>query len=480
MEGAQVNVSSNVARRSEESEASPRVQTPAEQNSEGETRTDVMLEINDTEGQEQEEPLISREWSWTIFRVPAHVREVDEGAYNPKIVSIGPFHHNEPGLRSAMEVQKQRILNRLLDRTRQLNLEMCLENAMRELEGKTRECYSEHFEGINSAGFVQMMVLDGCFIVELLRLYGKTYKGKRVVKEPIFETRWMLPTIARDLLMLENQLPLFVLQKIFELTTFKRKFTPLNKLALRFFEPLRIGRGKLAKNISNKRGEYPHLLALFHSTFIPSDHKYQSLPIKKVRWNQYDNVPGKGWVQNAKSLHSAGITFRKKTSNNLLDIKFESEELMIPTLFIDDGTGPLLRNLIAFEQSNRYVAPFFSCLAVFLSCLVDTTDDINILRNAGIIIQVKGGNEEVVNLLNSLNKELEIDMDDCCITKQIEDINRYYKSTRAKIISIVKIVMTKINFVNIVLSYLSFLQTTSSSLFRTSNDDSLAPSPSPF
>ncbi|KAK7860652.1 upf0481 protein [Quercus suber] len=444
MEGAQVNVSSNVARRSEESEASPRVQTPAEQNSEGETRTDVMLEINDTEGQEQEEPLISREWSWTIFRVPAHVREVDEGAYNPKIVSIGPFHHNEPGLRSAMEVQKQRILNRLLDRTRQLNLEMCLENAMRELEGKTRECYSEHFEGINSAGFVQMMVLDGCFIVELLRLYGKTYK------------------------------------KIFELTTFKRKFTPLNKLALRFFEPLRIGRGKLAKNISNKRGEYPHLLALFHSTFIPSDHKYQSLPIKKVRWNQYDNVPGKGWVQNAKSLHSAGITFRKKTSNNLLDIKFESEELMIPTLFIDDGTGPLLRNLIAFEQSNRYVAPFFSCLAVFLSCLVDTTDDINILRNAGIIIQVKGGNEEVVNLLNSLNKELEIDMDDCCITKQIEDINRYYKSTRAKIISIVKIVMTKINFVNIVLSYLSFLQTTSSSLFRTSNDDSLAPSPSPF
>ena len=216
------------------------------------------------------------------------------------------------------------------------------------------------------------------------------------MKEPIFETRWMLPTIARDLLMLENQLPLFVLHKIFELTTFKRKFTPLNKLALRFFEPLRIGRDKLAKNILNTRGEYPHLLALLHSTFIPSDHKYQPLPIKKVRWNQYDNVPGKGWVQNAKSLRSAGITFRKKTSNNLLDIKFKSEELMIPTLFIDDGTGPLLRNLIAYEQSNRYVALFFSCLVVFLNCLVDTVDEINILRNAGIIKHVKRGNEEVV------------------------------------------------------------------------------------
>ena len=39
------------------------------------------------------------------------------------------------------------------------------------------------------------------------------------MEEPIFETRWMLPTIAHDLLMLENQLPMFVLQKIFELTT---------------------------------------------------------------------------------------------------------------------------------------------------------------------------------------------------------------------------------------------------------------------
>ena len=110
-------------------------------------------------------------------------------------------------------------------------------------------------------------------IVELLRIYGKIYKvhncmnsssiyclsfyfylkkksitpcfvGGRDVKEPIFETRWMLPTIARDLLTLENQLPLFVLQRIFELTTFKGKVTPLNKLALRFFEPLRSNLGR--------------------------------------------------------------------------------------------------------------------------------------------------------------------------------------------------------------------------------------------
>ena len=31
---------------------------------------------------------------WSIFRVPVHVRDVDDKDYTPKIVSIGPFHHN--------------------------------------------------------------------------------------------------------------------------------------------------------------------------------------------------------------------------------------------------------------------------------------------------------------------------------------------------------------------------------------------------
>ena len=51
---------------------------------------------------------------------------------------------------------------------------------------------------------------------------------------------------------------------------------------------------------------------------------------------------------------------------------------------------------------------------------MDTIEDIDILRDAGIIKQVKGGNEEVVNLLNSLSKHLEFDINDCCITEKIE------------------------------------------------------------
>jgi hypothetical protein len=109
---------------------------------------------------------------WPVSRVPAYVRQVEKEAYTPKIVSIGPFHHNEPSLR-AFEDQKMRFLSSIQNQM-SCRCVVLLENAMKEMEEKTRKCYSENFQGINSDEFVLMMLLDACFIVELLRLYTKT------------------------------------------------------------------------------------------------------------------------------------------------------------------------------------------------------------------------------------------------------------------------------------------------------------------
>jgi hypothetical protein len=111
-----------------------------------------------------------------IFRVPAHVRGVEKGAYTPKIVRVGPFYQNDqPNLR-AFEKKKKRFLARLQTR---MNCEVLLKNAMKEMEEKTRKWYVEDFEDVESDDFVRMMLLDGCFIVELLRLY--TMKTSQVL-----------------------------------------------------------------------------------------------------------------------------------------------------------------------------------------------------------------------------------------------------------------------------------------------------------
>ncbi|KAG6676682.1 hypothetical protein I3842_15G164200 [Carya illinoinensis] len=418
-------------------ERRPRVQTCDQGKKSRTIVPECAIRINDNETQK---PIIISGSGWSTLKVPAPMFKVDKGAYIPKIVSIGPFHYNEPSLR-AMQTQKRRFLDRLIrNRTGQLILEESLKNAMRELEEKTRDFYAEDFQAIKPDDFVQMMLIDGCFIVELLRLYEKKYEG-----EPIFETRWTLPNISRDLLLLENQLPMFVLQKIFELTTLKGEASPdLNTLALGFFEPLRPGKDEFEKFTLHKHanGEHIHLLALFHSTLTLGNNICIQQPAKSEKKKIDLMLPGKGWVHNAKTLHYAGIQF-KNNSGSILDIKLKGKTLKIPTMIIDDSTGPLLRNLIAYEQNNRSAAPYFCCLAVFLDSVVDTVEDVKILRDAGIIKQAKGGDEEVANLFNSLTKELVFDIDKeyCYMTQQIENINRLCRAHDTRVYLVEPILM---------------------------------------
>ncbi|KAA8522915.1 hypothetical protein F0562_009338 [Nyssa sinensis] len=373
---------------------------------------------------------------WSIFRVAAHVREIDERAYNPRTVSIGPFHYREPVLQ-AMEAQKQRFLGRMLEQISGQNMNQeSLVDAMKELEGKTRECYSEEFKDIQSDDFARMVVVDGCFIVELLRLSDKYFKNE-LADDPIFATCAMPINLGRDLLMLENQLPLFVLQKLYNLTRpggegitrdeksrrDQEAITSVNKLALKFFEPLRLGKDVIATENCDVASEYPHLLALFHSSFAPTARHPPPPPprpttttttttstTRNENLTMYRTFVGKGWVHSAKSLGNTGVRFRAKSgTGNVLDIEFKKKVLEFRTLFIDDSTTAVLRNLLVYEQYNRCAPSYFSSLAVLLNNIVDKPDDVAILKQSGIIWG-QCGDEELVNLIKSLTKELKFDM----------------------------------------------------------------------
>ena len=52
-----------------------------------------------------------------IYRVPKKLREVNNDAYTPKLISIGPLHHGESELH-AMEMLKLRYLREFCYRTR--------------------------------------------------------------------------------------------------------------------------------------------------------------------------------------------------------------------------------------------------------------------------------------------------------------------------------------------------------------------------
>ncbi|VVA34120.1 PREDICTED: UPF0481 [Prunus dulcis] len=66
-----------------------------------------------------------------------------------------------------------------------------------------------------------MMILDGCFVIELFRKFvvRQTSDEKHVDgNDPIFRMDCMFQYLCHDLLLLENQLPWFVLQHLYNLT----------------------------------------------------------------------------------------------------------------------------------------------------------------------------------------------------------------------------------------------------------------------
>lgn len=78
-----------------------------------------------------------------IYRVPMSIRNVNEAAYTPRVVSVGPLHRGRKGL-EAMEQQKLRYLQSFLTRA---NLKM--ENLVKLLSNKeeqVRKCYVETVE----------------------------------------------------------------------------------------------------------------------------------------------------------------------------------------------------------------------------------------------------------------------------------------------------------------------------------------------
>ncbi|KAK7849365.1 UPF0481 protein At3g47200 [Quercus suber] len=366
----------------------------------------------------------------TMFPAPTNMRQVNEHAYDPVLVSIGPFHYKK-ALLQGMEEHKLQFLFRTMrcqSKEEKEHRFQRLAEAMKKLERRARQCYSETFEDISSDCFVRMMVIDGCFILELFRYYLRT--EKEIVDDPIFRTRWKLPVIRLDLVKLENQLPFFVLQELYMLTSLGHE-PPLIHVALKFLHPLLTPTQRRPIHDPFLEHAPDHLLALFHSTFNPKENlkiqsNYGSLMQEK-----------KCLIPSVRELQRVGI-FLKSGEGDLLDIKYHSHYmtvltgralLEIPPLFIDYKTGPILRNLVAYEQCDKTVKPYFTSYIMFFDGLVNTPEDIQILRKKKIFYHVLGSDNEVSELLNDLTKDVAYDWHECYLAPLIQKI--YLRSNKA-------------------------------------------------
>ncbi|CAH8382279.1 unnamed protein product [Eruca vesicaria subsp. sativa] len=377
-----------------------------------------------------------------IYRVPYYLQENDNKSYFPQTVSLGPYHHGKKRLRP-MDRHKWRAVNKILKRTNQ-NIKMYID-AMRELEEKARACYEGPF-GLSSNEFIEMLVLDGCFVLELFRgaVEGFTQLGY-ARNDPVFAMRGSMHSIQRDMIMLENQLPLFVLNRLLELQLGTGNQTGLvAQLAVRFFDPLmptdepmtKTDQSKLENYMSKDKAFDPfadmgelHCLDVFRRSLLRSSPKPEPR-LSRKRWSSWNTrVADKRrqqLIHCVTELREAGIKFRRRKTDRFWDIQFNNGYLEIPRLLIHDGTKSLFLNLIAFEQCHIDSRNDITSYIIFMDNLIDSHEDVSYLHYCGIIEHWLGSDSEVANLFNRLCEEVVFDTEDSYLSRLSVEVNRYY------------------------------------------------------
>uniref|UniRef100_A0A453DM02 Uncharacterized protein n=1 Tax=Aegilops tauschii subsp. strangulata TaxID=200361 RepID=A0A453DM02_AEGTS len=201
-----------------------------------------------------EQPAKVERWlKHCIFRVPLRFKMAIGGVsciYKPQTVSLGPFHHGDKDLKP-MEEHKLRAVRHLLHRANCKTTLAELIAAVDEVVDELQDAYmdlGEEWQGKENRGkFLEMMITDGCFLLEVMRTVAAVEEKGSILMamdymhgDPVFSKhgiQHMKPFVQRDMLMVENQLPLMLLEKIVAAEEGKAPSTAsINFMVLKFLE----------------------------------------------------------------------------------------------------------------------------------------------------------------------------------------------------------------------------------------------------
>ncbi|KAL3017544.1 hypothetical protein AAZX31_06G284400 [Glycine max] len=319
-----------------------------------------------------------------IYKVPFSIRRHNEEAYTPKGVSIGPFHHGHPRLQD-MEKHKLFYSMAFLQRS-QTTLDSFI-GKIEEMEPELRRCYSHTLE-FSKEQLVKIIFVDCAFILELFYRFGSgEWKEDMYLSKP--KTR---RSMRYDLLLLENQVPFFVLERLFNLSFSSQRddFPSFLEFTFDFFE--KFNRSNLNFKDINRIRHFTDLIRTFHLQ--------DPLPPR---------TPGKiiEHLPSATELSEAGLRFKVLESEScLLKLDFSERVLEIPQLVVDDGIETLFRNMVALEQCHYPFQSYITDYVCFLDFLVNTNRDVDILVQERVFLNWLGDTDSVATMINGLMKDI--------------------------------------------------------------------------
>ena len=232
----------------------------------------------------------------------------------------------------------------------------------------------------------------------------------------------------KDMFLLENQLPLAVLNALMALAP-----VDLNK----FIHKIIIGQDPMPPKHTNRSGspvEPAHLLDLLREEILgEAEPPRPSAP----SWDTFRSVT---------ELKEVGIEFSESKSKQLRNIQFKPgcvhSTLSLPLILVDDLTRSRFLNLIALEMCPDSKSDYgITSYVWFMDRLIDLPADVKELRSKGILLNALGSDEQVADLFNELAKDLAPDYQ--AYHSVIKGIDRHCKNRFS--VSIVRMQHTHFN-----------------------------------
>ncbi|KAF5182252.1 hypothetical protein FRX31_028161 [Thalictrum thalictroides] len=341
-----------------------------------------ILDVLDS-GQEEEAIWKNR----SIYKLHSFIKDRnDENKFEPLLVSIGPYHHGKKQL-MPMEVHKHRALRHFIERSREPAQEY--KNALMVEVKKLQESYDQlDVEYLNNPDkFIEMMMVDGCFILEFMDILSGAPKDY-APSDPVFSYYGCIihsNCVTRDMLLLENQLPYLVLEKLVSVSQ-GRDQAPQDRV-----------RAILSQMMMFSPDMDPgrHMLDMYMTGLFkgPATPKEEADPIVHLSASQLDH---------------AGIKFNKISS--FCEIKFDRNRstLNLPALNINEYSVSTFMNLKAFELRGTTNRDFNSYIRL-MDSLVKSVEDVKLLDSQRIISNFLESNEAVVKLLKDLARDTVVD-----------------------------------------------------------------------
>ncbi|KAL6864814.1 hypothetical protein ACP4OV_015965 [Aristida adscensionis] len=312
----------------------------------------------------------------------------------PIAVAIGPYHHGsfpdmEPAKRAAVQE-----LCRLSGKPR-----TAVRAKIRSVEDLARRCYSDRHKvrTYDEDQFTDMMLSDGCFLLQFMASMCPDDPEAPPEADPLMaraEVHTRIEAIARDVLLLENQVPWPVLELLMGLF---RPAVPVDRFLALMATAFDVGNIPAVADDQDPapwgggggsgrdRPRPPHLLGLFHRRQVGAA-RTQSLRVPRLS----------SLGSSALELAEMGVKLTAGKSKGYGDMAMSKcgpllglfGELSLAPFVVNELTKCWLVNMAAYEASigatqadNFAVSSYISVVAM----LIGRKQDVQELRAKGII-----------------------------------------------------------------------------------------------